>query len=120
MEAVSQTPRGEVDDRTIKIDCDTGLLLGAALHILLLLLLRVLQGGEVNSIGQADLQADDDENHEQDGEEVRLVVECIDGLLRRTDLQEPVELSCRHCAICFWSVAEKGWLFGCSDWLCFL
>lgn len=51
---------------------------------------------------QGDLQDNNDEYHEQDGEKVRLVVEDIDGLLRRADLQEPIELT--------WSHRVGGWI----------
>lgn len=46
---------------------------------------------------KGDLQDDEDEDHEQDGEKVRLVVEGVDGLLRCANLEEPIELTCSHC-----------------------
>lgn len=38
-----------------------------------------------------------EQNNNEDCEEVRLVVENIDGLLRSANLEEPVELS--HCVV---------------------
>lgn len=46
---------------------------------------------------EGDLQDDEDEDHDQDGEQIRLVVEGVDGLLRCANFQEPIELTWSHC-----------------------
>lgn len=63
------------------------------------------------------LKDENEENHDEDSEEVGLVVQDVDGLLRRADLGEPVELT--HCVGCF---AVLGGIAACvlkageTDW----
>lgn len=69
----------------------------ATLLGLLLLLLLGLHGGPVDVPCKSDLQDDEDEDHEQNGEQVRLIIEGVHGLLCCADLEEPVELTRSHC-----------------------
>jgi hypothetical protein len=86
--------------------------LGGALCVLLLLGLLGLEGGvvDVPQQGALESEADDDEN--QDGEELGLVVEDGDGLVGGADALEPVELTHGgglEVCVCFFFVAVCLW-----------
>lgn len=86
----------------------------AALFLLLFLLLR-LQRGEVDVPDEDALQDEDEEHDDENGEQVRLIVEDGDGLRGGADFTEPIELS--HG----WSVVVAGLWERCdrNDCICF-